>query len=89
MIAEPVFYLCLFLVLLDAHHALFQSEALQLQLNLSEEIRNSQELRLQVADESHEKNELLFNEFQKNTHILLETKSRAVTLLNENEFLQR
>jgi len=28
---------------------LFQSEALQLQLNFSEEIRNSQELRLQVA----------------------------------------
>ena len=47
MIAEPVFFLLL--VLLDAHHALFQSEALQLQLNLSEEIRNSQELRLQAA----------------------------------------
>ena len=86
---SPFFIYVYFLVLLDAHHALFQSEALQLQLNLSEEIRNSQELKLQVADESQEKNELLFNEFQKNTHILLETKSRAETLLNENEFLQR
>ena len=46
---SPFFIYVYFLVLLDAHHALFQSEALQLQLNLSEEIRNSQELRLQAA----------------------------------------
>ena len=56
-------------------HHVSQNDALQQQLTLSEEIRNSQELRLHCLEELQSQ--------------LVESNSRVQTLLAENQALQR
>jgi len=60
--------------ILFSHHV-SQNDALQQQLTLSEEIRNSEELRLHCLEELQSQ--------------LVESNSRVQTLLAENQALQR
>ena len=70
-------------------HVWFQSDALLLQLTMSEKIRSSQELTLEALQEEQTRISLLKAALKDSDTTMHMSKSRAEALLNENESLHR
>jgi hypothetical protein len=70
-------------------HVWFQSDALLLQLAMSEKIRSSQELTIQALQEEHTRISGLQAALKDSNATMNMSKSRAEALLIENESLHR